>query len=195
VKTNWSKFIQAFPEHEDIEPTDEELSNNMFLNFIISNVIQLTLSQIEETFCDGVGMAIFGQSYALAFHYLLAPSLGGNRSLEYPKMEDRTNFIATLGGIDLTKHGFVDFKTEFLDKPIKMASTMYDEARQIVQSKARPFAADAQAQSGIINAGWAFFQSQAPSFDEKERELVEWVSELVLKSIEVLEFRSKVTNA
>jgi hypothetical protein len=232
LKTNWSKFVQAFPEHQDIQPTDDELSNNMFLSFVISNVVKLALSQIEEIFCDGVGVNLFGQSYALAFHYLLAPSLGGDRSLEYPKMDDRANFIATLGNIDLTKHGFSDFKSEFEDRSFKMppretftsetadsiavstAPIMYSEARSIVQLKAMKFAADPKAQPGIVkkfesgvpareprslpdivNAGWAFFQSEAPIFKETERDLIEWVSELVLKSIEVLEFRNRLNNA
>jgi hypothetical protein len=232
LKADWSKFVRAFPEHQDIQPTDEELTNNMFLSFVISNVVQLALSQVEETFCDGVGVTLFGQSYAFAFHYLLAPSLGGDRSLEYPKMDDRANFIATLGGVDLTKHGFKDFKSEFEDRSYKMppreaftsemadaiaismAPAMYAEARSIVQTKAKQFAADPAAQPGIIkkfesgvpareprslpdivNAGWAFFQAEAPTFDGTDRGLIEWVSELVLKSIEVLEYRSRIGHA
>jgi hypothetical protein len=232
LKANWSAFIQAFPEHSAIQPTDDELSNNMFLNFVISNVIQISLSQIEELFCDGVGAHLFGQSYALAFHYLLAPSLGGGRSIDYPSMQNRANFIATLGGIDLTKHGFADFKSEFSDRILsmppretftssaadaigmKLASAMYSEAHSIVMSKAKDFAAEPTAQPGIlnkfangipareprslpdiINAGWAYFQSEGPTFQENERELIEWISELVLKSIEVLEFRSRTKNA
>jgi hypothetical protein len=232
LKANWQNFILAFPEHSHIQPTDDELSNNMFLNFIISNVIQIALSQIEEIFCDGVGAHLFGQSYALAFHYLLAPSLGGPRPTEYPTMQNRANFIATFGGVDLTKHGFADYKSEFSDLimrmppretftsdcadsiGIKLASLMYTEAKAIVMSKAGKFAADPSAQPGIVNkfvsglpareprslpdivnAGWAYFQSEAPTFQETERELVEWISELVLKSIEVLEFRSRTKNA
>jgi hypothetical protein len=232
LKNNWSKFITAFPEHASIPATDEELSNNMFLNFIISNIMQLALSQIEETFCDGVGVHLFGQSYALAFHCLLAPSLGGDRSPEYPKMEDRANFIATLGNIDVTKHGFKNFKSEFSERisklpsrdaftsevadaiAVSMAKTMYTEAESVIQLKAKSFAAEPSAQPGIVvkfekgvpareprslpdivNAGWKYFQAEAPNFKEDERELIEWVSELILKSIEVLEFRSRTKNA
>jgi hypothetical protein len=232
LKTNWSTFIHAFPEHSQIQPTDDELSNNMFLNFVISNVMQIALSQIEEIFCDGVGAHLFGQSYALAFHYLLAPSLGGVRTTEYPTMQNRADFIATLGGVDLTKQGFADYKSEFSDLIIpmppreaftpdgadaigvKLAPLMYREAQSVVMSKAGKFASDPSAQAGIVNkflnglpareprslpdivnAGWTYFQSQAPIFVENERELVEWISELVLKSIEVLEFRSRTKNA
>ena len=232
LKANWSNFIHAFPEHAHIQPTDDELSNNMFLNFVVSNVMQIALSQIEEIFCDGVGAHLFGQSYALAFHYLLAPSLGGVRTTEYPTMQNRADFIATLGGVDLTKQGFSDYKSEFSDLIIpmppreaftpdgadaigvKLAPLMYREAQSVVMSKAGKFASDPSAQPGIVNkflnglpareprslpdivnAGWTYFQSQAPIFVENERELVEWISELVLKSIEVLEFRSRTKNA
>lgn len=232
LKGSWSGFIQAFPEHASIQPTDDELSNNMFLNFVISDIVQIALSQIEEIFCDGVGAHLFGQSYALAFHYLLAPSLGGSRPIDYPTMQNRADFIANLGGIDLTLHGFPDYKSEFVDRlpkmparetftssaadaiGIKLAATMYSEAQSIVISKAKIFAAEPSAQAGIlkkfqngvpareprslpdiVNAGWAYFQSEAPTFQESERELVEWISELILKSIEVLEFRSRIKNA
>jgi hypothetical protein len=86
--------------------------------------------------------------------------------------------------------------------------------RLIVQTKAKQFAADPAAQPGIIkkfesgvpareprslpdivNAGWAFFQAKAPTFDGTDRGLIEWVSELVLKSIEVLEYRSRIGHA
>jgi len=194
--------------------------------------MQIALSQMEEIFCDGVGACLFRQSYALAFHYLLAPSLGGARATEYPTMQNRANFIATLGGVDLTKHGFADYKSEFSDLIIRMpprekftpdgadaigvklAPLMYSEAQTIVMSKAGKFAAEQSAQPGIlnkfakglpareprslpdiVNAGWAYFQSEAPTFQENERELVEWISELILKSIEVLEFRSRTKNA
>lgn len=50
---------------------------------------QWCLSQCEETFCDFVGLRIFGESYLKAFAYLLAPSFG-TRSKTYPSMAART---------------------------------------------------------------------------------------------------------
>jgi hypothetical protein len=108
MKSRWSTFIRAFPEHSNLRPTDAELASNMFLINIQSEIGALSLSQIEELFCDATGIHLFGESYAYAFHYLLAPSLGGLRSITYPPLEIRAQLIATLGKLDLKSLGFAD---------------------------------------------------------------------------------------
>ena len=47
------------------------------------------LSQAKETFCDLLGLRIFGESFLHAFAYLLAP--GGYRPPTYPKWTTRVN--------------------------------------------------------------------------------------------------------
>jgi hypothetical protein len=42
------------------------------------------LRQAEETFCDFLGLNIFGPSFLKAFAYLLSPNHGHGRSLSYP---------------------------------------------------------------------------------------------------------------
>jgi hypothetical protein len=232
LKDNWSAFIGTNAEHAHVQPTDDELANNMFLKLEISDITQLALFQIEEIFCDAIGAHLFGQSYALAFHYLLSPSLGGDRPLEYPTLQSRADFIARFGGVDLTQHGFSDYKVDFTDRQplmpkrqqftsgaadalgVKLAQSMYDKAQAIILTKATDFAPDHAAQQSILtkfehgipahsprslpdilNAGWAYFQANGATFDEKDRGLVEWISELILKSIEVLEYRSRTANA
>ena len=44
----------------------------------------------------------------------------------------------------------------------------------------------------ILNAGWSYLIQVAAKHDESERPLFEWVSELILKSVEVLEFRRRI---
>ncbi len=46
--------------------------------------------------------------------------------------------------------------------------------------------------SDIVNAGWTYVVQNRATFDESERSLVEWVSELILKSVEVLEYRTRI---
>jgi hypothetical protein len=178
IKSQWkSAFLQAFPEHSDITPTDDEFSNNMFLSFIISDIVKITLSQIEEIFCDAIGVHLFDASYALAFHYLLAPSIGGERSLEYPRTSDRALFMSSLGPLDLTKFGFSQFNSEFIDRVIKltprdgfvsqaaddiatsMAPAMYSRAKSIVQEKAKGYEPDVGAQAEIVRR----FESGVPA--------------------------------
>jgi hypothetical protein len=229
---HWANFAAINPEHAHLQVTDEELANNMFLKLEVSDIVELALYQIEEIFCDAIGAWLFGQSYALAFHYLLAPNLGGDRPIEYPTLQSRADFIAQFGGVDLSAHGFPDYKGDFADwQPrmplrqqftsgaadaigIKLANTMYQKAHDIVTTTAAKHAPDPAAEKNIlekfqhgipahsprslpdiVNAGWAYFQENGGNFDEKDRSLVDWISELILKSIEVLEFRSRVKNA
>lgn len=232
MRSRWPAFQHAFPEHSSLKPTDDVLSNNMFLVHIQSGIVGLTLCQIEEIFCDATGIHLFGGSYAYGFHYLLAPSLGGARALEYPRLTTRAEFLATFGPIDLKTLGFVDYPAEFQDEQPSLAprdefisnaadavaknmgQKMYGEARQIVYSKAAKFAPDSSAQAEIIrmfehgiparmprslpdilNAAWAYVKSKAGTFNEDDRSLIDWISELTLKSIEVLEYRSRADNA
>ena len=58
---------------------------------------QWCLAQCEETFCDFVGIRIFGESYLKAFAYLLAPSFG-TRSKNYPSMAARTTNLLKAAG-------------------------------------------------------------------------------------------------
>ena len=232
MKLRWSQFRHAFPEHSNLAPTDAVLSNNMFLAYIQSDIRKLSLSQIEELFCDATGVHLFGDSYVYAFHYLLAPSLGGSRPLEYPPLVFRAQLLATLGNVDSIALGFADYPSEFRDEQPSLSSrdefistiaddiaksmgkAMYHEAEQIVSSKAKRFVPDRTAQaeiirmfergipaksprsmSDILNASWAYVRIKASTFEEKERSLIEWISELALKSIEVLEYRGRVDNA
>jgi hypothetical protein len=121
MKSQWQAFQRAFSEHSNLKPTDDELSNNMFLVHVQSDIVSLSLSQIEELFCDATGIHLFGGSYAFAFHYLLAPCLGGERPLEYPRLQTRAEFLATLGKVDLKSLGFADYTSEFQDEQPSLA--------------------------------------------------------------------------
>jgi hypothetical protein len=232
LKVHWPNFQRAFPEHANLKPTDMELSNNMFLVYVQSDIAGLSLNQIEELFCDATGIYLFGASYAHAFHYLLAPSLGGNRSVDYPRLPTRAEFLSKYGEVDLKAIGFANYAAEFQDMQPNlaprddfvcsaadeiaksMAQMMYTEAEQIVHAKASRFVPDVDAESlilrmfeygipcqsprslaDILNASWAYVKNNATTFNEMERPLFDWVSELALKSIEILEYRSRIGNA
>jgi hypothetical protein len=232
LKSRWTAFQSAFPEHSNLRPTDDVLSTNLFLVRVQSDVVDLSLSQIEEIFCDAIGIQLFGASFAYSFHYLLAPSIGGPRALEYPPLASRAEFLANFGNLDLKALGFSDYSSEFQDQQPNlaprpgfvstvadsitrtMAEQMYMEARRTVLSKANQFIPDDDASvtilrmfqhgipsrmprslADILNAGWAYVKNAAPTFNDSERGLIESVSELMLKSIEVLEYRSRVNNA
>ena len=85
----------------------------MFLAVTVRDISRLTLGQMEETFCDAIGLKIFGDSFVHAFHYLLAPGLGGERSLFYPPLPTRAQFMVDHGGLDFPRLGYPDFPSEF----------------------------------------------------------------------------------
>ena len=51
------------------------------------------LSQMEECFCDFVGLRLFGKSYLYALSYLLSPMHSGQRPLEYPNTRRRISYL------------------------------------------------------------------------------------------------------
>lgn len=53
---------------------------------------KLASKQLEEIYCDLVGLHIFGESYLYAFDYLLGPGDGG-RSLDYPSDATRMQIL------------------------------------------------------------------------------------------------------
>jgi hypothetical protein len=229
LKSHWSEFTSSSPQHGEIQPTDIEFATNSILINVRSAIVSLCLNQIEEYFCDAIGIYLFGTSFAFAFHYLLAPSLGGDRALEYPKLSVRAERLSTLGGFDLKIFGFSDYAADFQDKQPSLArremfisstadeiaehmsALMYNEAKAIVGSKASDFAPNKNEEDDIVlmfgnnvpaakphslpdilNAGWQYVRANANTFNETERTLFEWTSELVLKSIEVLEYQTRI---
>jgi hypothetical protein len=232
IKAKWHDFTQAYEEHAHLTPTDHELSNNLFLVNVIAQMVQLCLCQVEETFCDAIGIRLFAEGYAHAFHYLLAPGLGGYRSLEYPRLPVRAEFIARYGDVNLPQQGFSNYAAEFddlqpsltprqefvssaADKICRdLACDVFAEGKRIVEDKAALFlpsdaaareilemfekaipARTASSLADIVNAGWAYVRIHGSTFTEDERPLFDWVSELILKSIEVLEFRRRIQHA
>ncbi|NKM13015.1 hypothetical protein GFL85_18595 [Rhizobium laguerreae] len=233
LKKNWSDFKRAFPEHGHLQPTDEELSNNIFLAHLTADIVNLASSQVEETFCDAIGVAVFGKSYIHSFHYLLAPGLGGGRSPHYPPIRSRATFMKDYGGMDLLSLGYSDYAKEFDDDGsislpprdaflLKSADAISHDQASLIYQEAKAFALSKIPQhlpteegelevykmyksniparaprslADILNAGWAYVINEGPQFDETHRPLFNWISELMLKSIEVLEFRRRLADA
>jgi hypothetical protein len=77
---NKASFYDAFPAYAGVTIDEQEFSTNMFLKLTVDDISPLTLAQMEETFCDAIGLKIFGDSFVQAFHCLLAPGFGGHYS-------------------------------------------------------------------------------------------------------------------
>ncbi|WP_370677336.1 hypothetical protein [Pleomorphomonas sp. PLEO] len=233
ITSRWHEFRSAFPEHSHLQPIAAQLRQNMFFMQIIDDITALCLQHVEEVFCDAIGVALFGSSFALAFHYLLAPSHGQMRSLSYPELGVRARFIEQYGGYDLAKVDFTSFEAEFSELPLKfenrsdsfilrcadsiveiLGEHIFQDAQEMVaQTCSMHMPSDLETDNilhmfenstparapktlaDIINAGWKYTINNEESFDHARRSLSDWVSELVLKSVEVLEFRRRSGNA
>ena len=222
----WQEFLIRYPEFDDLEPDLVSIEGDLFIVEIISDIVKLAVTQCEEIFCDACGVRLFGQGYIHAFHYLLAPSFGGYRSLEYPMLPVRARILSDFSGINLKEMGFQSYEDEFTDKNPSlfprddfksriadkiaedMAQEMFKYAQEAIADRAPAPNVKAQetilkmfragipsnqptSLADVINAGWSYVVAQRGEWNERDRPLFEWVSELVFKSIEVLEYQQK----
>lgn len=63
------------------------------------NAYTLAAHQAQESFCDFIGLRIFGAAYPNAFAYLVSPGYSGTRSARYPKLSRRASDIKKAAGI------------------------------------------------------------------------------------------------
>ena len=87
-------FIKTY-QSELSYPDIESATQPQFIQILIdntrffTNAIEWCKSQAEETFCDFVGLRLFGVSYLKAFSYLASPRLSMQRVEEYPRLTTR----------------------------------------------------------------------------------------------------------
>lgn len=81
----WAEFKALFPGTSD---TPERLGSNVFDQPAISTPAAWASYQAQESFCDFLGLKLFGTSYLFAFAYLLAPGTRA-RVAYYPSFPTR----------------------------------------------------------------------------------------------------------
>ena len=86
ILDRWEEFKEVFPRPEI---TKEQIATDLYVRYTYEKSITWALRQSEESFCDFMGVHIFGASYLWAFAYLLAPTPLGPRSPNYPSMRRR----------------------------------------------------------------------------------------------------------
>ena len=70
----------------------ESLTENFTVAQLWDPSLTSALWQVEEAFCDFIGLKLFGASFLKAFAYLLSPNIG-LRDVSYPSMETRVHFL------------------------------------------------------------------------------------------------------
>ncbi|MCW3094944.1 MAG: hypothetical protein JWL77_562 [Chthonomonadaceae bacterium] len=83
ISNRWTECQQVF----DLYSIQEsEIRNDLFVMEIVGSALSYALRQAEESFCDFIGVRIFGVSYLYAFSYLLSPNNVGPRTSAYPHL-------------------------------------------------------------------------------------------------------------
>jgi len=195
----------------------------------LTEIYKLATRQLEEIFCDFVGIYVFGEAFLHSFRYLIAPSLGYRRSPLYPGVRTRAEYMVEAAhnyGIS----GFDDFPASFgyresesgrapsLEQRIADEATnaLFAELLGLVEKykgKAECFTegkgdeqrafdslsglvpvAAIHSLAAIINAAWRL-RLDIGEFKVEDDVKLRVLRDLVLKSLEVYEFRKRVEKA
>jgi hypothetical protein len=85
---NWSDFQNCFP-----HATPHNLTTDMFVQQAWLPAHAFAKRQLEEVFCDMMGLRLFAEAYLHAFAYLLSPCLPGERTPFYPSIATRVKYM------------------------------------------------------------------------------------------------------
>lgn len=94
------------------------------------------MRQVEESFCDFVGLRIFGLSYLKAFAYFISPNDDRERSLFYPSLATRINNLKSAAAafqVDIPRGYeslFDDDQQPSLSEPDEFCSLVADASAQ-----------------------------------------------------------------
>ena len=191
------------------------------ISYLQNTCLKYAMRQLEEVFCDFFGLFIFGEAYLCAYEYFLAPG-EGKRSSIYPSALARVTFLKQAASELALKHdpaifdGWIDSAPrigadaeilaladvevtasvpalrkrtfELLRK--KKVTAMDEEAVDRVLRAFMQRVPDAKGGTlpEVVTAGWRYLRGK-PVLPDTEYGML---NELMLKSIEVSEFRLRV---
>ena len=184
------------------------------------------IKQLEEIFCDAVGLGLFSHSFLYAYEYFMAPGGGNYRSFNYPSDLDRIRYLRigceklslsadpvlfsrwndsvphesmdkrVLLLLDAAVAGVADDSIQraveiLIDK--ELAVVELENVNRIQMSFSRGEPEDERATiAEIVCAGWNILRTNSDKDDMGEQETHKFVGELMLKSIEISEFRKRI---
>jgi hypothetical protein len=89
VRENWNKYKIIFGKKTNQSNFDRDIISLDVITKINNN----SMRQLEEVFCDIIGLAIFGVSYTYAFSYVLGPDSKTRIAPIYPPNLKRAKYI------------------------------------------------------------------------------------------------------
>ncbi len=84
----WNEFARHFPHVGSKEQVSDLVGQQVW-----ARPWRWCMRQLQELFCDSVGILLFAESYLHAFAYLIAPAIGVERSPLYPSISDRVAYL------------------------------------------------------------------------------------------------------
>lgn len=214
---------------DEIKSVNEIIDEWKIGSLGVSRLKQILLSfgikQLEEIFCDAIGLGIFSKSFLYSFEYFMAPG-GSTRSFKYPSDLDRIKFLK-IGcdkiGLPPDPALFDRWKesrlNDSMDKRIVklldqavgqnaggvielalitlksngIASVDLNNVSRIEKSFERREPEDERGTiAEIVCAGWETLRTMPTVQIAKEHQEHKFVGELMLKSIEISEFRGRL---
>ncbi len=210
------------PELEAVFPDAKgaDLDQDMFVQYIKSEIISSVETQTEECFADFVGLLLFGEGYLCAFEYLIAPQMEGARSKKYPDTKERAEMLEKFAQAKLDVNRGDYAKAFSADTPFRFphdkfickvadevvrelhedlfvsANTIVTEAGVDLPTTEKTAAVFGTFSKGVpydgaaavgdfINAGWrVFYEGEQKIHTQQGRSLVDYISDLILKSAE-----------
>lgn len=96
-----------------------KIETDMFIRHIWTRSYQVAQRQLEEVFCDLLGVYVFGQAFLFSFRYLIAPSLGHFRSVYYRRARSRAEYMQS-AAVSYGLPKIIDFVDAFNDKEVSL---------------------------------------------------------------------------
>jgi hypothetical protein len=87
--SRWDEARRLFNFTFDVGKLETEMS----IRGIWAQSYKVAQRQLEEVFCDLLGVYVFGQAFLFSFRYLIAPSLGQARNVLYPRPRSRAEYM------------------------------------------------------------------------------------------------------
>lgn len=140
--TLWKEFHTCFP-----QVTPDNLASDMFVRQTWLPAHTFAKRQLEEVFCDMMGLRLFAEAYLHAFAYLLSPSVPGERSPNYPITRNRVGYLlrgCTSLGVEAPE-GYADMFDAQSASANPVTKVLTTAADLVVESLAEEVCAEAQA--------------------------------------------------
>jgi hypothetical protein len=159
----WSEFETWYP-----KATQANLETSMFAKQAWLPAHAFAKRQLEETFCDMMGLRLFAEAYLHAFAYLLSPCVPGERTPLYPTITTRVeNMLHAAGPLGVTppveyanlfeqqlppSNPVMKLLASIADVAVKpLVDAVISEARTIADSKGLPVRSPAMIDSIVAD--------------------------------------------